>query len=152
MAFYLRESVIIFYVRFFLSEKSRLKLPFCLFLSKLSQGEGAESGRSTWLAPNLMIRYLFRPALLRLWQSRASPATLDSRASQVPRTYPNTQQIFDRKEEQDSGPCEDLSLSAEEGYGYYPSAVVGHQLGQYKIVRKVCVSMLAGWHGSSPHD
>lgn len=94
-----------------------------------------------------MFRYLFRPALLRpkyLWQSHASHATMSSHASHVPRTYPNTQQTFDGREEQDSRPCEEpLSLSAE--YGYYPSAVVGHRLSRYKIVRKVSIS--AGWHG-----
>ena len=54
----------------------------------------------------------------------------------------NTQQNL-----RDSGICkceEPLSLSAagEDGYGY-PSAVVGHRLGQYKIVRKreVCVRL-----------
>jgi hypothetical protein len=73
---------------------------------------------------------------------------MSSQASQVLRTYSNTQQTFDGKAEQDSGTCEEpLSLTAEEGYGYYPSAVVGHLLNQYKIVRKVCVSISAGWHG-----
>ena len=57
----------------------------------------------------------------------------------------NTQQDL-----RDSGICksekkkEPLSLSAagEDGYRY-PSAVVGHRLGQYKIVRKreVCVRL-----------
>jgi hypothetical protein len=97
-------------------------------------------------------RYLFRPALLRpkcFWQSLATPATMGSQASQVLRTYSESESnTFDGKKEQDSGTCEEpLSLSAEEGYGYYPSAVVGHLLGQYKIVRKVCVSISAGWHG-----
>ncbi|KIM91302.1 hypothetical protein PILCRDRAFT_520 [Piloderma croceum F 1598] len=59
-------------------------------------------------------------------------------SSQVLCAYPNTQQTFDRKGEQDSGTCEEpLSMPAEEGYGYYSSAVVGHRLGQYKIVRKL---------------
>ena len=93
-------------------------------------------------------RYLFRPALLRPKYFRQSPASPAAMSSQVLCTYPNTQQTFDGKEEQDSGTCEEpLSLPAEEGYGYYPSAVVGHRLGQYKIVRKVCVSISAGWHG-----
>jgi hypothetical protein len=74
---------------------------------------------------------------------------MSSQASQVLRTYSNTQQTFDGKEEQDSVTCEEpLSLTAMEGYGYYPSAVVGHLLDRYKIVRKVCVSISAGWRGS----
>lgn len=72
------------------------------------------------------------------------PATM----SQVLCSDPNEQQTFDRKEEQNSGTCEEpLSLPAEGGYGYYPSAMVGHRMGQYKIVSKACVSISAGWHG-----
>ena len=49
----------------------------------------------------------------------------------------SSQGTFNRKEEHDKTCEEPLSLLAEEGYGYYPSAVVGHRLGQYEIVRKV---------------
>lgn len=63
-------------------------------------------------------------------------------------SYPEEQHTFDRKEVQDSGTGEEpLSLPAEEGYGYYPSAMAGHRVGQYKIVRKACVSISASWHG-----
>jgi hypothetical protein len=92
-------------------------------------------------------RHLFRPALLCPKYFRQLPASSATTSSQVLCTYSNTQP-FDGKEEQDSGTCEEpLSLPAEEGYGYYPSAVVGHRLGRYEIVRKVCVSISAGWHG-----
>jgi hypothetical protein len=55
---------------------------------------------------------------------------------------PNKQQTLDTREEKVNETCEEpLSLPAEEGYGYYPSAVVGHLLNRYKIVCKVCVSI-----------
>ena len=34
-------------------------------------------------------------------------------------------------------PEEAIDLTAEEGYGYHPSPVLGHQLGRYEVVRKV---------------
>jgi hypothetical protein len=43
-------------------------------------------------------------------------------------------------------------LLAIDGYGYYPSAVLGHRLNRYQIVRKVSVSMSASWHGDRPHN
>ena len=68
--------------------------------------------------------------------------------TQVRLSSPNTQQTFNRKEKKDGGRCEEpLSSPALEGYGYYLSAMIGHLLGRYTIVRKVCVSILAGWHG-----
>lgn len=81
-------------------------------------------------------RYLFRPALLRPRYFQRSPVIMSGQVL----SFPNTQQIFDRKEKY-SGCEESLSLPAEEGYGYYPSAVVGHRLSQYEVVRKVCVSI-----------
>lgn len=65
---------------------------------------------------------------------------------QVLSSSPNKQQTIDREKVGET--CEEpLSLPAEEGYGYYPSAVVGHRLNRYEIVGKVCVSISTGWHG-----
>ena len=83
-------------------------------------------------------RYPFRPALLRPKYFRQSLALACATMS--------SQGTFNGKEEYDKTCEEPLSLPAEEGYGYYPSAVVGHRLGQYEIVRKVCVSISEGWH------
>ena len=87
----------------------------------------------------LLVRpgYPFRPALLRPKYFRHSPASPASATM-------SSQGTFNGKEEHDKTCEEPLSLPAEEGYGYYPSAVVGHRLGQYEIVRKVSVSISEG--------
>jgi len=93
---------------------------------------------------------LFGPALLRSQYFRRSSTSPAKMSDQVLPSSPNKQQIIDRRESEKVGEtCEEepLSLPAEEGYGYYPSAVVGHRLNRYKIVGKVCVSISMGWHG-----
>jgi hypothetical protein len=70
-------------------------------------------------------------------------------SGQVLSSSPNQQQTLDRREEV----CEEpLSLPAEEGYGYYPSAVVGHILNRYKIVCKVRAFISVDWQDDCPHD
>jgi hypothetical protein len=55
---------------------------------------------------------------------------------------PDRKMKEEKEEEIDEEP---LFLSPEDGYGYYPSAAAGAQLGQYQIVRKVSLSILASW-------
>jgi hypothetical protein len=76
--------------------------------------------------------------------------------SQVPSPSPNTTQATPLGSDRarhglDETPEEPLTLSPEEGYGYYPSIVIGHRLNRYEVVRKVRTSGLLYWcHGMNP--
>ena len=89
----------------------------------------------------------FRLAILRPGRYRRLLAsTALKRSNQSPSLSPNPQTVNNnnlnsRGEQQpeinDESAEEPLLLPAEQGYGYYHSAVVGHRLNQYEIVRKV---------------
>jgi hypothetical protein len=87
-----------------------------------------------------LLKRHFSPAFLhpryfrRLLTSPALKSDQSSQAQALP-SSPNTQQTFHESYDTSEEPL----LSVEQGYGYYPSAVMVRlsRLGKYEIVRKV---------------